>query len=127
MEGNKRFIQGMPIHKDYKQQIIATAKSQHPIAVVLSCIDSRVPVETIFDMSFGDIFCVRVAGNVVSCALLVAMAVAMWYWRPLSRRHMCAVEIELAIAVLMLLLSGLMTALSWLESETPPPWMPFLF
>ena len=43
-----------------------TAENQHPIAVVLGCIDSRVPVETIFDMGFGDLFCVRIAGNVVN-------------------------------------------------------------
>lgn len=59
--------------------------------------------------------------------LLVVMAVSMWYWRPLSRRHMCAVEIEQAIAALMLLLSGLMTALSWLESDTLTQWMLFPF
>lgn len=65
-EGNKRFINGEPIHKDYKQQIIATSKSQHPIAVVLSCIDSRVPVELIFDVTLGDLFVVRIAGNIAN-------------------------------------------------------------
>lgn len=64
--------------------------------------------------------------SVIWAWLLVAMAVVMWYWRPLSRRHMCAVEIELAIAALMLLLSGLFTVLNWLESGTQPPWA-FLF
>ena len=62
--------------------------------------------------------------------LSVAMAVGAWYWRPLSRRHMCAVELELAIAALLLVVSGLLSLLSWLESGTPPPWMPlvpFLF
>jgi carbonic anhydrase len=66
MEGNKRFIHGTPIHKDYQQQIIATSKSQHPIAVIVSCIDSRVPVELVFDLNLGDVFVARVAGNVAN-------------------------------------------------------------
>ncbi|MCA0404227.1 MAG: carbonic anhydrase, partial [Proteobacteria bacterium] len=49
---------------------------QHPIAVILACIDSRVPVETIFDMSFGDIFCVRVAGNVVNDDVIASIEYA---------------------------------------------------
>ena len=64
IEGNKRFINNTPIHKDFKQQMTATALSQHPIAVVLSCIDSRVPVELIFDVTLGDIFVTRIAGNI---------------------------------------------------------------
>ncbi|MCX7125933.1 MAG: carbonic anhydrase family protein [Gammaproteobacteria bacterium] len=65
-EGNKRFINDTPIHKDYKQQMTATAQSQHPIAIVLSCIDSRVPVELIFDMTLGDVFVTRIAGNIAN-------------------------------------------------------------
>ena len=49
---------------------------QHPIAVVLGCIDSRVPVETIFDMSFGDIFCARIAGNVINDDILASIEYA---------------------------------------------------
>lgn len=63
-EGNERFVNTTPIHKNYKQQIIATSQSQHPIAVVLGCIDSRVPVEIVFDLSLGDLFVVRIAGNI---------------------------------------------------------------
>ena len=65
-EGNNRFMQGTPIHKDYKQEMTATAQSQHPIAVILSCIDSRVPVELIFDLTLGDVLVTRIAGNIAN-------------------------------------------------------------
>lgn len=65
-EGNQRFIHGRRINRNFLPEIQATSKTQHPIAVVLGCIDSRVPVETIFDMGLGDLFCVRVAGNVIN-------------------------------------------------------------
>lgn len=65
-EGNQRFLDNQCIHRDFLEDVKATSESQHPIAVVLGCIDSRVPVETVFDMGVGDVFCVRVAGNVVS-------------------------------------------------------------
>jgi carbonic anhydrase len=58
------------------QDVKATSDSQHPIAVVLGCIDSRVPVETIFDMGVGDMFCVRVAGNVVSKDIIASIEFA---------------------------------------------------
>ena len=51
-------------------------KGQHPIAVVLGCIDSRVPVETVFDMSFGDIFCIRIAANVINDDILASIEYA---------------------------------------------------
>ncbi|MFA5960749.1 MAG: SulP family inorganic anion transporter [Tatlockia sp.] len=75
-EGNQRFLNNTRIHRITKIDIEYTAKTQHPIAVVLGCIDSRVPVETIFDMSFGDIFCVRVAGNVVNNDILASIEYA---------------------------------------------------
>lgn len=56
LEGNQRFLSDNRIHRSNQIDIKYTAKTQHPIAVVLACIDSRVPVETIFDMSFGDLF-----------------------------------------------------------------------
>jgi len=65
-EGNYRFVNGQRINRNFIPEIQATSKTQHPIAVVLGCIDSRVPVETIFDMGLGDLFCVRVAGNVIN-------------------------------------------------------------
>ncbi len=76
IEGNKRFIKNTPIHKDYKQQIIATSAAQHPIAAVLGCIDSRVPVELIFDVTFGDVFVARIAGNIANTDILGSLEFA---------------------------------------------------
>ncbi|HRD71171.1 MAG TPA: SulP family inorganic anion transporter [Legionella sp.] len=75
-EGNQRFLHDTRIHRSNRIDIKHTAKMQHPIAVVLGCIDSRVPVETIFDMSFGDMFCVRVAGSVVNNDILASIEYA---------------------------------------------------
>lgn len=75
-EGNQRFLNDTRIHRSAKNDIKYTSETQHPMAVVLGCIDSRVPVETIFDMSFGDMFCVRVAGNVVNQDILASIEYA---------------------------------------------------
>ena len=75
-EGNQRFLKDQCIHRSTNIDIQQTAINQHPIAVVLGCIDSRVPVETIFDMSFGDIFCIRIAGNVVNDDVLASVEYA---------------------------------------------------
>lgn len=72
-EGNQRFLKDTRIHRSPKTDLKYTAETQHPIAVVLGCIDSRVPVEMIFDMSFGDLFCARVAGNVVNDDVLASI------------------------------------------------------
>ncbi|HUG68787.1 MAG TPA: SulP family inorganic anion transporter [Pirellulaceae bacterium] len=64
-EGNKRFHTGNRISRDFSRQVDATAPGQNPLAVVLSCIDSRVPAELVFDLGIGDIFSVRVAGNII--------------------------------------------------------------
>lgn len=63
LEGNKRFISDSLQAIDYKALIKQTAGAQYPKAVILSCIDSRMPVETIFNQAIGDVFVVRVAGN----------------------------------------------------------------
>ncbi|MEQ9408722.1 MAG: SulP family inorganic anion transporter [Fuerstiella sp.] len=63
-EGNRRFLTGNRLTRDFSRQVIGTAGGQNPLAVVLSCIDSRVPAELVFDLGIGDIFSVRVAGNV---------------------------------------------------------------
>lgn len=76
LEGNQRFLKDTRIHRVSKKDIQYTSETQHPIAVVLGCIDSRVPVETIFDMSLGDLFCVRVAGNVVNDDVLASIEYA---------------------------------------------------
>ncbi len=75
-EGNQRFLKDTRIHRANRTDIKYTAKNQHPIAVVLGCIDSRVPVETIFDMTFGDLFCIRIAGNVVNNDILASIEYA---------------------------------------------------
>jgi carbonic anhydrase len=65
-EGNKRFRAGTSAQKNLLAKVKASAGGQYPFAVVLSCMDSRVPVEPIFDQSIGDLFSIRVAGNVVN-------------------------------------------------------------
>lgn len=72
-DGNKRFRSGRRLTRDFNRQLDATARGQHPLAVVLSCIDSRTPAELIFDLGLGDIFSVRVAGNVISRNVLGSM------------------------------------------------------
>lgn len=69
-EGNERFIQKNNLNVDYETQINGTASGQWPYAVVLSCIDSRVPIEIIFDQGIGDVFSARVAGNFVNTDIL---------------------------------------------------------
>jgi len=69
-EGNKRFLAGERIERDFSRQVTATASGQFPMAAVLSCIDSRTPAEVIFDLGLGDIFSVRVAGNIATNELL---------------------------------------------------------
>ncbi len=69
-EGNRRFRTGHRLSRDFNRQVDATAGGQNPLAMVLSCIDSRVPAELIFDLGIGDIFCARVAGNVIGTKTL---------------------------------------------------------
>ncbi|MEK7432666.1 MAG: carbonic anhydrase family protein [Cyanobacteriota bacterium] len=66
MKGNQRFIDQKPNKKEYHHQIDKTSDAQHPMAVILSCIDSRTAAELIFDLGFGDIFSIRLAGNVIN-------------------------------------------------------------
>ncbi len=75
-DGNARFVAGTPLRRDYSDQIRATAAGQYPFAVVLGCIDSRVPIETVFDQGIGDIFAARIAGNIVNTELLGSMEFA---------------------------------------------------
>lgn len=65
MDGNKRFVEGKLSQKDYAAEIKELTKGQHPYAIILSCSDSRVPPEIIFDESIGKLFVIRVAGNVL--------------------------------------------------------------
>ena len=74
--GNDRFVAGKPLHRDWSKQRALTAAGQYPFAVVLSCIDSRVSSEIIFDQGFGDIFNARIAGNVLDDEILGSMEFA---------------------------------------------------
>lgn len=65
LDGNKRFVEGKFSYKDYKTEVKELANGQHPYTIILSCSDSRVPPEIIFDESMGKLFVVRVAGNIV--------------------------------------------------------------
>ena len=65
-DGNKRFLANNKSPRDLNNQVSETASGQFPHAVILSCIDSRVPVELVFDQGIGDIFSARVAGNVIN-------------------------------------------------------------
>lgn len=73
VEGNKRFAQNVKAQRDLKEQVLVTSDGQYPFAVILSCIDSRIPVELVFDQGIGDIFSVRVAGNIVNEDVLGSM------------------------------------------------------
>ncbi len=65
--GNRRFIEGRPTWSGIsREELEASARGQKPFAIILSCSDSRVPAELIFDQGVGDLFVVRVAGNVVA-------------------------------------------------------------
>ena len=78
-KGNERFCKGDMSFKDLMHQVRMTAKGQHPMAAILSCIDSRVSNEIIFDVGMGDIFSVRVAGNVVNEDVLASLEYACQY------------------------------------------------
>ncbi len=73
MDGNARYVANQPSVKDYSAGRAARATAQHPIAAILSCADSRVAPELIFDQSPGDLFVTRVAGNYMSLDLLSSL------------------------------------------------------
>ncbi|MEO9531700.1 MAG: carbonic anhydrase family protein [Crocinitomicaceae bacterium] len=75
-EGNKRFIDNTKAQRDLQSQVLATSTGQYPFAVILSCIDSRVPAELVFDQGIGDIFSARIAGNVINEDILGSMEFA---------------------------------------------------
>jgi carbonic anhydrase len=75
-EGNERFLSGKSIHCNLMSQVKATAQGQAPFAAILGCMDSRVPPELVFDQRIGDIFSVRVAGNIVNTDILGSLEYA---------------------------------------------------
>ena len=74
--GNARFVAGQRRPRDFHASVRATAAGQYPFAVILSCLDSRMPVEIIFDQGIGDVFSVRVAGNVLDGDILGSLEFA---------------------------------------------------
>lgn len=72
-EGNKRFVSNLKVNRNLLQQANETSTGQHPFAVILSCIDSRTSAELIFDQGLGDIFSVRIAGNIINEDILGSM------------------------------------------------------
>lgn len=72
-EGNLRFVSNLKINRNLLQQANETSDGQHPFAVILSCIDSRTSAELIFDQGLGDIFSVRIAGNIINEDILGSM------------------------------------------------------
>jgi carbonic anhydrase/SulP family sulfate permease len=75
-DGNERFRTGRRLNRDYNRQVAATSAGQHPLAVVLGCIDSRTPAELVFDLGVGDVFVARVAGNVSGTKVFGSMEYA---------------------------------------------------
>ena len=63
-KGNERFVNNLKMNRNLLQQVNETSDGQHPFAVILSCIDSRTSAELIFDQGLGDVFSVRIAGNI---------------------------------------------------------------
>ncbi|HEY0895415.1 MAG TPA: carbonic anhydrase family protein [Sphingobacteriaceae bacterium] len=75
-EGNERFVQNLKAHRNLLEQVNETAEGQFPFATILSCIDSRTSAELIFDQGLGDIFSIRIAGNIVNEDILGSMEFA---------------------------------------------------
>ena len=75
-EGNKRFMNNLKANRNLLEQANETSDGQHPFAVILSCIDSRTSAELIFDQGLGDVFSVRIAGNIVNEDILGSMEFA---------------------------------------------------
>jgi carbonic anhydrase len=75
-EGNQRFRQRSPAKVDLMSQVMETARNQFPFAAILGCIDSRASAELVFDQGIGDIFNVRVAGNIVNEDILGSLEFA---------------------------------------------------
>lgn len=75
-EGNRRFMNNLRAHRDLLEQVNETRDGQWPFAVILSCIDSRTSAELIFDQGLGDVFSIRIAGNIVNTDILGSMEFA---------------------------------------------------
>lgn len=77
MQGNQRFVQNFKANRDLRRQVEETCNGQFPSAVVLSCMDSRTSAELVFDQGLGDIFSIRIAGNIASTEVLGSIEYAV--------------------------------------------------
>jgi carbonic anhydrase len=75
-KGNERFVSNLKYNRNLLQQVNETSEGQHPFAVILSCIDSRTSAELIFDQGLGDVFSIRIAGNISNDDILGSMEFA---------------------------------------------------
>ncbi len=75
-KGNERFVNNLKSNRNLLQQVNETSDGQHPFAVILSCIDSRTSAELIFDQGLGDVFSIRIAGNILNEDILGSMEFA---------------------------------------------------
>src|SRR5678810_1021772 len=79
LEGNKRFVNNLNKDHDHLEMINETREGQFPFAVILTCMDSRTSVEFIFDQGLGDLFSIRIAGNIVDDDILASIEYAIKY------------------------------------------------
>ncbi len=75
-EGNERFVNNIKAHRNLLEQVNETSTGQFPFAAILSCIDSRTSAELIFDQGLGDVFSIRIAGNILNEDILGSMEFA---------------------------------------------------
>jgi len=79
VEGNKRFVNNLKTDHDHLEMINETREGQFPFAVILSCMDSRTSSELVFDQGLGDLFSIRIAGNVVNNEIIASIEYAVKY------------------------------------------------
>jgi carbonic anhydrase len=79
LEGNRRFINNLKKNRDHLDMINETREGQYPFAVILSCMDSRTSAELIFDQGLGDLFSIRIAGNIVNNDIIASIEYAIKY------------------------------------------------
>jgi carbonic anhydrase len=132
--GNERFVNGQARFATVQKEILADlARAQRPYATILGCSDSRVPPELVFDASFGELFIVRVAGNVVSPEVMGTLQYAAVHLRTplfvvLGHESCGAVQAALKTRFegarererIALLLDGILPGLSGVDADLPP-------
>ena len=79
LEGNRRFVNNLKTNHDHLELINQTREGQYPFAVILSCMDSRASAELVFDQGLGDLFSIRVAGNIVNNDIIASIEYAVKY------------------------------------------------